>query len=267
MTILVLYLAIQGALFSAYAIPLGFFGVYFWRFALTSTAFHATTFALYLLFKNDFVIEPSGVVLERVNRANKITLFRISTLPTILFVLLASKDYPMRFELVALVAIVFATDFLDGYVSRRDKETTRIGKMMDSAGDYSLLFVISVVFHYYRIIPTWFLWLLVFRLAGQGVMVLAVLAVKKRITPRTSFLGKVTVAATMVLYAFELLRFVADIPPVTYEVLEYIVGAIIAVSVVDKVLLMVRDLQSKLPEPPGTGRLNSTLSGDKHVDD
>lgn len=235
-------------------------------FAACSIAFHALIFVMLELFKGDFVIEPTGRTLSRVNLANAITLFRVSTLPTILFVIIASKEYPIRYSLVALVAIVFATDFLDGYVSRRNHETTRVGKMMDSASDYSLLFVITVVFYYFRIIPTWFLALLVFRLTGQVAMVAIILAVKKKVTPRTSFLGKATVASTMVLYAFELLRFVADIPPQAYSALEYAVGAIVAVSVVDKVLIMRRDLKARPRALGEAGRLNPIAFGEKNAD-
>jgi phosphatidylglycerophosphate synthase len=265
--ILVLYQGIQFGIFAAYSLPIGFFGSYAVPFALVSTGFHCFTFVMLYLFRGDFVVEPSGRKLERINAANAITLFRVSTLPTILYVILASKDYAIRFELVALVAIVFATDFLDGYVSRKYKEATRAGRMLDSASDYSLLFVISIVFHYFHIIPFWFLGLLVFRLAGQFAMVGVVLAVKKRVTPKTSFLGKATIASTMVLYAFELLRFVAIITPVVYDTLEYVVGTIVALSIIDKILIMGRDLRAPTQETGGAGRLNSIADGEKHGTD
>ncbi len=265
--ILVLYQGIQFGIFAAYSLPIGFFRSYVLQFSLVSTGFHCFTFVMLYLFRGDFIVEPSGRKLERINMANAITLFRASTLPTILYVILASKDYAIRFELVALVAIVFATDFLDGYVSRKYKETTRAGKMLDSASDYSLLFVISLLFYYFHIIPAWFLGLLVFRLASQFAMVGIVLAVKKRVTPRTSFLGKATIASTMVLYAFELLRFVADIPPVVYDTLEYFVGTIVVVSIVDKILIMRRDLMAPVQESNGPGRLNPIADGEKNGTD
>ena len=265
--ILLLYQVIQLILFSAYSVPIGFFGSYAVPFSVASVGFHGLIFVMLRIFRGDFVIEQSGRKLERVNLANAITLFRLSTLPTILYVILASKDYPIRYQLVALVAIVFATDFLDGFVSRRNKEATRVGKMMDSASDYSLLIVITIVFYYFHIIPSWFVWLLLARLVGQAAMVGVVLAVKKRVTPRTSFLGKATVASTMVLYAFELLRFVADVPPAVYASLEYVAGAIVAVSIADKILIMIQELASPAPEPVGTGRLNPIADGDAHGND
>lgn len=265
--ILLLYQAIQFGLFSAYAITLGFFRSYGLRFALVSLAFHTLLFILLCVFRGDFVLEHSGLKLERVNLANAITLFRFSTLPTILYIILASKDYPMRYQLVALVAIVFATDLLDGYISRKNNETTRVGKMMDSASDYALLFVISIVFYYFHIIPTWFMGLLLARLVGQALMVAIVLAVKKRVTPRTSFLGKATVASTMILYAFELLRFVADIPPAVYMTLECVAGSIVTVSIVDKLIIMKKEFASPALKTDGSGRLNPIQDGDADGND
>lgn len=255
LAVILAFQCVQAVIFLAYAMPFGFLAEYAPPFALCSVAFHALILAMLFLFKADFVIEPSGRRLDRVNLANAITLFRVSTLPTILFVIIASRSYGVRYSLIALVAVVFATDFLDGYVSRRNKETTRVGKMMDSASDYSLLFVITIVFYYFGIIPAWFLGLLVARLSGQVGMVIVVLAVKKSVTPRTSFLGKATVASTMSLYAIELLRFVTDLPPVAYAALEYAVGALVALSIVDKALIMVRELRAPAGDEATDGRL------------
>lgn len=263
---MVAYYLVQCALYAAYALSFGFFGPRSLVFALVSAGFHGLVLALLFIFKGDFVIEPSGARLERVNTANMITLFRVSTLPTILFVIIASKTYPIRYSLLALVAIVFATDFLDGYVSRRYKETTRAGKMLDSASDYALLFVITLVYYYFHIIPSWFLGLLVARLAGQTSMLLVVLIVKKRVTPKTSLLGKATVASSMVLYAFELLRFVTALPAATFAAVEYVVGAIVAVSIVDKLAIMLRDLKAPAAPVDDSGRLNPTPNGERHAD-
>jgi cardiolipin synthase (CMP-forming) len=255
----------QIALFLAYALPFGFSSRYIVPFALSSVAFHGLLLGMLFIFRNDFVKVPEGERLTSVNLANKITLFRVSTLPTLLFVILASKDYPIRYPLIALVAIVFLTDFLDGYVSRRAKEVTRVGKMMDSASDYTVLFVISIVYYYFHIIPAWFLALFAGRLAGQTFMMLAVLAVKKRITPRTSFLGKLTIASTMVLYAAELLRFVASLPAMVFTVMELIVGGIIVLSIFDKIIMMAQDLRAPAASNGDSGRLNVTENGVTHA--
>jgi len=83
-------------------------------------------------------------------------------------------------------------------------------------------------------------------------MVLVVIGVKKKITPRTTLLGKITVAATMVLYAAELLRFVANIPYWVFTAMEAVVGSIVVVSIIDKVVMMARDLREPAA-PDGSG--------------
>lgn len=246
---------VQTAIFAAYALAFGFFRRYAPWFAIGSVGFHAVILTMLFLFRNDFVRDPSGERLWRINPANLVTLFRISTLPTILIIILASKDYPIRYPLVALVAAVFATDFLDGWISRATGDKTRVGKMMDSASDYTLLFVISIAYYYFRLVPLWFFAALSVRLVSQAVMLLVVLAVKKRVTPRTSFLGKATVACTMVLYALELLRFVTDLPKAVYSYAEWAVGAVVLVSIADKLIIMARDLKTQPKANPVEGRL------------
>jgi phosphatidylglycerophosphate synthase len=264
-TILAFLLA-QFVIYAAYALPFRFTGRYTLPFIAVVIAYHGLVLGLLFVFKGDFVKEASGDALETVNLANKITLFRLSTLPTALFILLASKDFPIRLPLVALVALVFATDFLDGYVSRKDNQVTRVGKMMDSASDYALLFAISVVFYYFHIIPAWFLNLLIIRLAGQAFMVLAVLIIKKQVAVRTSFMGKATVASTMVLYVVELLRLFTGIHPMIYRVMEYTVALIIAISIVDKIVLMAKDLKAEPSGAKGSGRLAGIQQGAPHAD-
>jgi phosphatidylglycerophosphate synthase len=259
------FLLAQFAIFAAYALPFRFTERYTLPYIIVATAYHGLILGLLFVFKGDFVKEPSNEALDRVNLANKITLFRLSTLPTALFILLASKDFPIRIPLVALVALVFATDFLDGYVSRKDKQVTRLGKMMDSASDYALLFAISIVFYYFHIIPAWFLNLLIIRLVGQALMVLTVLIIKKQVAVRTSFMGKATVASTMVLYVVELLRFFTGINPMVYRVMEYAVAVIIAISIVDKIILMVIDLRTQPAGAQGNGRLSGIQQGAPHA--
>lgn len=259
------FLLAQFAIFAAYALPFRFTWRHILPFIGVALVYHGLILGLLFVFKGDFVKEPSNEALTTVNLANKITLFRLSTLPTALFILLASKDFPIQLPLVALVALVFATDFLDGYVSRKDKQVTRLGKMMDSASDYALLFAISIIFHYFHIIPTWFLNLLIIRLVGQALMVLTVLLIKKKVVVRTSFMGKATVASTMVLYVVELFRFFTDINPMVYRVMEYAVGVIIAISIVDKIILLVIDMRTKPTTELGNGRLSGIQQGASHA--
>ena len=105
-SVLTVYQLAQIGLFALYSVPLGFFASYAIPFGLSSIGFHCLLFVMLEVFKGDFVIEPDGRKLDRVNLANAITLFRVSTLPTILFIIIASKDYPVIRNLYRDIGIV-----------------------------------------------------------------------------------------------------------------------------------------------------------------
>ena len=124
--------------------------------------FYAVLLSMLNVFKNDFVKEPSGERLERVNLANVVTLFRVTSMPTLLFLVMAAKDYRIRLAALVPSRLVFATDFADGYISRKTGQVTKVGKMLDSASDYALLIVLTIVFYYFSLVPSLVL------LAGNG---------------------------------------------------------------------------------------------------
>jgi phosphatidylglycerophosphate synthase len=250
-TVLIYFLlqvGIFGA-FSAYAlpslasIPPNFFVSLGPAFLVVAVLYHALLLATLLLFKRDFVKVPSGEVLQRVNLANTVTLFRLTSMPTVLFLVLAARDYRIRIPLLSLVVLVFATDFVDGYISRKAGEVTKVGKMMDSASDYGLLLVLSIVFYYFSLVPTWFFVLVTARLGLQVVLVFVLIVVNKRIEPKTTFMGKAAVASIMVLYAVEVIRLIFGIGRIELvAVLEFMTAAIVLVSMVDKLIAFVREL-------------------------
>ncbi len=252
-----LYQCLQFAIFVSYALLFSFLNEWFLAFSVTTVSFHIFLFLLLFVFRSDFINDLDGKRLAKINLANAITLFRLSSLPTLLYILLASRTRAIGYPILILVTVIFASDFADGYISRRYKETTRAGKMMDSSGDYALLFVISLVFYYFRIIPSWYMWLFLFRLSAQFVMLVIVLLAKKQLILRTSFMGKAAVASTMVLYAFELLKLFIAIPMQVYHILEYCAGVIVALSVLDKFFIMIKDLRAALPEEKEAGRLKT----------
>jgi len=212
-------------------------------FFTVTAVYHALLLAMLLLFKNDFTKVPSGEKLYRVNLANAVTLFRLTSMPTVLFLVMAARDYRIRFPLLGLVVLVFATDFIDGYISRKAGEVTKIGKMMDSASDYGLLLVLSIVFYYFSLVPTWFFILVTARLGLQVVLVFILIAVNRRIEPKTTFMGKAAVASIMVLYSVEVVRLIFGIGRIELvAVLEFATAAIVLVSMFDKVVAFVREL-------------------------
>ncbi len=239
------YYVVQMLLFFSFAVPGGFgarFGLRFWA---VSTCFQLALLGMLFVFRNDFVIETTGEKLVRVNVANRITLFRITTLPTLLFLIIAAKEYRIRTPLLSLVVVVFLTDFMDGYISRKAKQVTRVGRMMDSASDYSLLAVLTIVFLYYRLIPLWMFCLVTIRLGLQSALMGALILVKRKIEPKTTPLGKVAVASIMVLYSVEVLKLVSrPLPDGILKMIEYAVGLILVVSMFDKIFTFSASLLS-----------------------
>ncbi|HUX37093.1 MAG TPA: CDP-alcohol phosphatidyltransferase family protein [Rectinemataceae bacterium] len=247
--VILVYLILQVAVFSAFSLGAGFFWRYWTPFGAAALGFHLFLLLLLRLFKRDFALAEGGQSLDRVNLANRITLFRVSSLPTLLFLVIASRDYRIRIPLLIFMAAVFATDFLDGWISRTRSQVTRIGKMMDSASDYLVLVVLTIVFFYFRFIGDWFFWLVTGRLAEQAVFMAIIFFVRGRLKPRTTFLGKAAIASIMVLYSGLLLEML--ILPFgiakAMNVLEILVAAIIVMSVIDKVIAFVRDLADTEP--------------------
>jgi len=89
------------------------------------------------------------------NLANRITLARIFLVPIIMFFLLARIDFePIEFEnfsitynqiVAALIFIIAAsTDGLDGYIARKNKLVTNLGKLLDPLADKLLVAAVLI---------------------------------------------------------------------------------------------------------------------------
>ena len=242
-------LVIQCLIFLAFAVPAGFIGRYWLPYFLVAVVFHSFILGMLIHLKSDFIIEATGQRLDRINKANRVTLLRVSTLPTLLFLILAARDFSIRFPLLALVVLVFLTDFADGYISRKEGQVTRVGRILDSASDYCLLIVLSIVFYYFVLIPKWFFILVVARLFLQAIFMAILMLVKRRVEPKTTFMGKAAVASIMMLYAIEILKIAFAFPHgLVFDILEWIVGAIVVASMADKVIAFVRELKAHRAE-------------------
>lgn len=89
------------------------------------------------------------------NLANKVTLARIFLVPIIMFFLLIQVKFPdIRFQefsitynqiIAALIFIIAAsTDSLDGYLARKNKMITNLGKLLDPLADKLLVTAVLV---------------------------------------------------------------------------------------------------------------------------
>lgn len=82
---------------------------------------------------------------EKMNLPNKITISRICLIPLIFFFYIAALDFGIPFfyswgKAVALGLYILATvtDFLDGYLARKNGQVTNLGKLLDPMADKML---------------------------------------------------------------------------------------------------------------------------------
>ncbi|MFP4484626.1 MAG: CDP-alcohol phosphatidyltransferase family protein [Spirochaetaceae bacterium] len=210
-------------------------GVSLWHFGVLTVL---------LWRRRDFLRLPNRTPLRRVNFANVLTLVRLTAAPTVAFILIWGRGTAGVVVGTAVTALVFLTDLADGQISRRTRQRTVIGSYLDSTTDYVLLIVISAVFVVRDLLSLWFVLLLGARLLFQALAMAAVLIVQRKIVPRTSLLGKASIAAAMAVYGLSLLQVLTTSPWAarTVRIAEIVAAVIIGVSVLDKGYLLVRTL-------------------------
>jgi CDP-diacylglycerol--glycerol-3-phosphate 3-phosphatidyltransferase len=222
-----------------------------WGLALlflgVGAVFHALFLVGLLLVRGEFNLEPSGELLRRLNLPLILSFLRFSSVPNGLYLLLALRTHPrLRAVLLVFLAVIFLTDLLDGLFARMLHQTTRIGRILDASGDYLLIVVLSVVFAINRWIPVWLLVLVVARLAAQFIGIVALYILQGYSALRLSFLGKASIFAVFCLYGLELLEFLG-VPvlgnPALLRILEFLAGAILLASLIEKVVFLAREFR------------------------
>jgi cardiolipin synthase (CMP-forming) len=115
-----------------------------------------------------------------VNLPNLITLGRLLTVPITVYLLMQSA-YLAAFILFLLAG---ASDALDGYLAKRNNQTTELGAILDPLADKALLVGVYVTLGLQGNLPNWLVVLVVFRdvliIGGVIVLFLVRLAVKMR---------------------------------------------------------------------------------------
>lgn len=251
------FLVSQTILFLCFARAYKFKQGYSLLFFFTAAFFHFAILAFLLAFRQEFALVESGQKLARVNLANKVTLARMSTLPTLLILIIASKEYSIQTPLLVLVALVFVTDFVDGWISRASRQVTFMGRMLDAISDYSLLIVLSIVFYYYQLIPGWIFGIVILRLTFQGAAMAVLLMVGRRIKTQSTYMGKIAIFATMALYTAEVLRVAVHGQLAwVWEALEYAAGAVVFFSIFEKAVMLIVQLKTRPENDPTRSALD-----------
>ncbi len=214
---------------------------------------HAALLIFLVAMRDSFHVLPSRRPLERINLPNVMTLTRISSTPTILYLLILAENYPVTTVIVVFTALVFLTDLLDGQISRRTGQITRVGQYLDSMSDYAVLIAVTIAFAHYSLIAHWFFRLVMIRLLFQWVGMGVLLIVRGHLEPKTTFWGKASVFATMTLYSVALLKLVprADrVVSAVFPPLQYAAAGIVAFSILEKGYALALEFRRVEREPP-----------------
>ncbi len=228
--------------------------------AAVSVVYHVLLAAFLLWRIPDFRIHPSTQRLVRVNLANRVTMVRLSSIPTAVFLVVWSRSVALLPVVLPFLCIVFATDFMDGIIARRRRETTVVGRYLDSVSDYLMIIATSVIFYVFELLPLWFLLLILARLVlfalGMGYAALR----QGKANTMSTFMGKASVFAVMFLYILEVAESFR-IPwighPLVVRIVEYAAAAVVCASMVDKAIFLRRLLAGKIEETPGKGPAES----------
>ncbi|UTC64229.1 CDP-alcohol phosphatidyltransferase family protein [Treponema sp. OMZ 788] len=209
-------------------------------FLIYITLWHSLLLLFLILHKGEFISVESNIALEKINLANGITLFRISSVPLIAFLLKQNEIENIKIVLAVVLILVFLTDFFDGLIARRFNQETKIGRMLDSMSDYSLLALVSIVYYQLGLVPNWFFYLIFGRLMFQALGMLFFILLKFPVEIKSTRGGKITIAATMILYSLKIMQFFVTLFSNFKELFligEYLCGFIIFVFLFEKIFI------------------------------
>ena len=219
-------------------------------FIIASCILHIFIFIILLILYPLFIFEKNNLPLEKINISNVLSLFRISSSPTLLYLYLSAAISSITILIIIFTAIVFITDFADGKLARKLNEITKIGKYLDAASDYLILFLASFIFYWYGILPHWFFILLILRLSLVSLGNVIIYLKQGFVEHQTSFLGKASVFSIMVLFALNIFKLAVELENTIFfdeffilsliDKMEYIVSGIIIVTIFEKVDLLIQ---------------------------
>lgn len=130
------------------------------------------------------------------NLPNKLTVFRVILIPFCIYFLMFSNL--QQGALIALILFVVAsfTDFLDGYIARRDNLVTDFGKLMDPLADKLLVTSVLIGFIALDMVPAVVVMLIIAR--EFIVTSLRLIASNKGVVIAADVFGKIKTVLQMV---------------------------------------------------------------------
>lgn len=146
------------------------------------------------------------------NWPNRLSILRILCIP-VLVLLLSMTGESYRWAAVAVFALASLTDFLDGYLARKNNWITVFGKFIDPVADKLLVLSTLIMLSSLSLIPAWMVILILAReLSVDG---LRLVAISKGKVIAAGPLGKIKTTSQMILI---LLILILQIPVFSFPV-------------------------------------------------
>jgi len=146
------------------------------------------------------------------NIANKISTFRILTVPFFIGCLLyysPEKDF-LRLIALAIFILAVSSDAIDGFIARKSKQHSPVGLILDPLGDKILLmgaFIFLYIIDTGIRFPLWVSLIVVSRDAIILLGIIAIFLVRQKLDIHPSIWGKLTTSFQMAAVISVLIRF------------------------------------------------------------
>ena len=96
------------------------------------------------------------------NLPNKLTILRIILVAVFMFFLSLNGVWAKAAALITFLTASF-TDFLDGYIAKKNNMVTSFGKLMDPIADKILVLAAFLIFVEMELVPAWMVVIIIFR--------------------------------------------------------------------------------------------------------
>jgi len=133
-----------------------------------------------------------------VNAPNLLSIFRILLVPLLVVILLTKFD-GKEFYGLAVFLLASLTDFLDGFIARRQKKVTRLGKLLDPAADKILTSAAFISLVELGVAPAWMVVVIIAR--EFAVSALRSMAAAEHVVIAATLAGKVKTALQIIAIA------------------------------------------------------------------
>lgn len=150
------------------------------------------------------------------NLPNKITVFRACMVPVFLIFMLVPGIPAGKYIAAVIFAVASASDFLDGYLARKNNLVTDFGKFMDPLADKLLVCSAFICFVEFNTVPAWVVILIIgreFIISGFRLV-----AADNNIVIAANYWGKVKTVVQMIMCVL----FIVDLDGTFFNVLEQI---------------------------------------------